>query len=247
MDAREANLPAGGRKRMLRRILPLMAIGLVFAASSARAQSSFPAPLPGQTAAPVAAGASPFPPPGAAPSAFPPAGGGAAFPSPGGVPVGGAPMGGAPMGGGFGGPSMAGPPPGADACMKEFLPMREDAEKKAKLIKAASDRKAPPDEACKLLANFDAAQVRMLKFVSANAAKCGIPPQIADQLKAGHANVDKMKTMVCKVAEQRAKGGGAPAPSLSEALGSATSLPEVSSGKKGGATFDTLSGNVLAR
>lgn len=246
MDAREADRPAAGRARTPRRILPLMAVGLLFAAATAHAQSSFPAPLPGQTSAPVAAGASPFPPPGAAPSAFPPVGGGASYPAPGGAPMG-APMGGPPMGGGFGGPSMAGPPPGADACMKEFLPMREDAEKKAKMIKAASDRKAPPDEACKLLANFDAAQVRMLKFVTSNAAKCGIPPQIADQLKAGHANVDKMKTMVCKVAEQRAKGGGAPAPSLSEALGSAASLPEVAPGKKGGATFDTLSGNVMTR
>jgi len=132
--------------------------------------------------------------------------------------------------------------------MKQFMPLREDAENKAKALKAASERKAPPDEACRLLTNFDGAQLKMLKFVTANAARCGIPPQIAGQLQGGHKNTEKMKIMVCKVAEQRAKGGGGPpAPSLSDALGSAASLPEANTSRKGGATFDTLNGNVLTR
>jgi hypothetical protein len=38
----------------------------------------------------------------------------------------------------------------------------------------------------------------------------------------------------------------AAAPSLSEALGS-ISAPEAQATKKGGSTFDTLNGNVLAR
>lgn len=131
--------------------------------------------------------------------------------------------------------------------MKQFVPLREDAENKAKALKAASEHKAPPDEACKLLANFDAAQLKMYKFVTANAARCAIPPQIGDQLQAGHKNTEKMKIMVCKVAEQRAKGGGPAAPSLSDALGAAAALPEANTSRKGGATFDTLSGNVLTR
>jgi len=154
------------------------------------------------------------------------------------------------MGGGFGGPPPRGPSAAEEeACMKQFVPLREDAENKAKALKAASEHKAQPDEACKLLANFDAAQLKMLHFVNANAARCGIPPQIAGQLESGHKGTEKMKIMVCKVAEQRAKGGGggAPAPSLSDALGSASALPEINTNRKGGATFDTLSGNVLAR
>jgi len=132
--------------------------------------------------------------------------------------------------------------------MREFLPMREDAEKKAKLIKAASDRKAPPEEACKLLTAFNGAEARMLEFIKKNSARCGIPPQIGGQLASGHVHTEQMKTMVCKVADQRAKGGGvAPAPSLSEALGSAAALPEPTAGAKKNPTFDTLSGNVLAR
>ena len=63
--------------------------------------------------------------------------------------------------------------------MKGFVPLREEAEKRGKMIKAASDRKAPPDEACKLIRNFGQAEFKMITYVETNSAKCGIPPQIA--------------------------------------------------------------------
>ena len=66
----------------------------------------------------------------------------------------------------------------ADDCMKDFMPLREEAEKRGKLIKAASERHAPPDEACKLIGNFGQAEIKMIKYVETHAAKCGIPPQI---------------------------------------------------------------------
>jgi hypothetical protein len=127
-----------------------------------------------------------------------------------------------------------------------FLPLREEAEKRGKLIKAASDRKAQPDEACKLIANFGAAEVKMIKYIEANAQKCGIPPQIGDQIKAGHKNTEQLREKVCGVAQQMAQQKAAAAPSLSEALGS-ISAPEAQTTKKGGSTFDTLNGNVLTR
>ena len=43
--------------------------------------------------------------------------------------------------------------------------MREEAEKRGKLIKAASERHAPPDEACKLIGNFGQAELKMIKYV----------------------------------------------------------------------------------
>ena len=129
--------------------------------------------------------------------------------------------------------------------MKAFLPLREEAEKRGKLIKAASDRHAGPDEACKLIGNFSQAEIKMLKYVESHSAKCGIPPQIADQLKKGHKNTETMQQKVCGVAQQMQKQGPA-GPSLSDVLGSATALPEATAAKKGG-TFDTLSGNALAR
>ncbi len=130
--------------------------------------------------------------------------------------------------------------------MKGFLPLREDAEKRGKLIKVASDRHAPPDEACKLIGNFSQAEIKMIKYVEANASKCGIPQQIADQLKNGHKNTDTMQQKVCAVAQQQQQRAPA-GPSLSEVLGASAALPEAAAGKKGGSTFDTLNGNVLAR
>jgi hypothetical protein len=132
--------------------------------------------------------------------------------------------------------------------MKAFIPPREEAEKRGKLIKAASDRHAPPDEACKLISNFSQAEFKMIKYVEAHAAKCGIPAQIGDQMKNGHKNTEAMQKKVCMVAQQMQQQGprGAAGPSLSEVVGSG-SAPEANAGKKGGSTFDTLNGNVLTR
>ena len=85
--------------------------------------------------------------------------------------------------------------------------MREEAEKRGKLIKAASDRHASPDEACKLIGSFGQAEIKMIKYVETNASKCGIPPQISDQLKNGHKNTEKMQKQVCNVAQQQQQRG----------------------------------------
>jgi hypothetical protein len=214
---------------MIRRlIVSLTAAAMIIPAGHVWAQGAFPAPLPNQQSA------SPFPPVnGAAPSAT--VGAPAPFPS----------QGVAPVSRGFSGPPPQAPSGAADACMQGFVPLREEAEKRGKLIKAASDRKAPPDEACKLIKNFGQAEMKMIKYVETNSAKCGIPPQIADQLRTGHKNTEKMQTQVCNVAQQAAQARPA-GPSLSEVLGSA-SMPEAQTVKKGGSTFDTLNGNVLSR
>ncbi len=133
-----------------------------------------------------------------------------------------------------------------DVCMKEFLPMREEAERRSKLLKAAGDKRSGPDEACKLIKGFIEAELKMMKYVQTNAARCQIPPQIADQLSKGHKRNEEMKTKICAAAVQMAKQGPA-GPSLSEVLGSATQLPEVTPAKKTGSVFDTLNGNSLTR
>ncbi len=95
-----------------------------------------------------------------------------------------------------------------------------------------------------MIGNFSQAEVKMIRFVETHAQKCGIPPQVSEQMKKGHANTEQLQTKVCSVAAQAQQ---APAgPSLSEALGSA-SLPEAKPSKRGGSTFDTLNGNVLSR
>ena len=86
----------------------------------------------------------------------------------------------------------------------------------------------------------------MIKFVESNAVKCGIPQQVADQMKTGHKNTVAMQRKVCAAAQQ-AQQRGPSGPSLSEVLGSSVAAPEATAVRKGGSTFDTLNGNVLTR
>ena len=156
-----------------RLIVPLTLAVFITSVTDTLSQTPFPAPLPhGATgtvndpAFPPVRGSvdtpndSPFPPVNgtsaprtAAPrqdSAFPPVNGttAAKVGAPAAFPSGGA----APMLGGCGAPPprQAGPPGGED-CMKEFVPPREAAEKRGKLLQAAGARQAPPDEACTLI------------------------------------------------------------------------------------------------
>jgi hypothetical protein len=233
---------------MIRQMIAPLAIAVVmtFNAGQVLAQGAFPAPLPGQagsandpafppvnSAAPAtsmgrapaapAFGTAPMPSSsfGAAPASFPGAGASASpFAAP---------------------PTQAGPP---DECMKEFLPLRQEAEKRGQALKAAGEKHASPDVACKLIGNFIQAETKMMKYVEVNSARCGIPPQISEQLKKGHKGTEAMQERICNAANN-VKNQAPAGPSLSELLGSATAVPETSK-KKGGNTFDTLSGNVLA-
>ena len=105
------------------------------------------------------------------------------------------------------------PPPdqaaAADTCMNGFAPLREEAERRGKLIKAASERHAPPLEACELIASFHHSEIKMIKYIEANSATCGILPEIADQLRAGHMHTEAMQKMVCAVARRAQRGGPA--------------------------------------
>jgi hypothetical protein len=101
-----------------------------------------------------------------------------------------------------GGPAASAQVGPSDECMTEFAPLREDAEQRGKLIKAASDRHASAVEACKLIGSFGQAEVKMIKYVESNAARCGIAPQISDQLKNGHKNTEIMLQKVCAIAQQ---------------------------------------------
>jgi len=222
---------------MIRHLMvPITAVMVTMGAAGAYAQG-FPAPLPGQAATD---------------SAFPPVNGSAPTASVGVAPQSSFPVNGAaPLGGGAGGGAFSAAPPtqggGGEDCMKAFVPLREEAEKRGKLIKAASDRHAPPDEACKLIRNFSQAETKMLKYIETNSAKCGIPPQVGAQMRDGHKNTEAMASKVCNVAQQMQNQPRGPAgPSLSEVVGSG-SAPEANAGKKGGSTFDTLNGNVLTR
>ncbi len=93
--------------------------------------------------------------------------------------------------------------------MNGFAPLRAEAEARGKLIKAASERHAPPDETCKLIGNFRQSEVKMIKYIEANSATCGISPELADQLRTGHRNTETMQKMVCAVAQRAQRRGPA--------------------------------------
>jgi hypothetical protein len=134
-------------------------------------------------------------------------------------------------------PAQAQMPP----CMDEFAPLRDDTEKKAKAVQAASKRKPSPQEACRLFNALVAAQDKMGKFVAAKGASCGIPKEVGEQIKLAVTQTDQVRARVCEVAARPAAPSG---PSLSEALGTSR-LADPSNIKRGGGTFDTLTGTPL--
>ena len=134
------------------------------------------------------------------------------------------------------------PPQQEAPCLKDFSQLRDDTEKKGLAIRAAGERKAPPQEACQLFNAFVAAQSKMLKYATDNAAWCGIPNQIMANLKEGIAKTSEIRTKVCQAAAAPPRPAG---PSLSDALSGP--VPDSNNIKTGRGTIDTLTGNPLEK
>jgi hypothetical protein len=145
------------------------------------------------------------------------------------------------MQGGFGGPPPSAPPP---AC-QQLLANRDETQKHANALRDAGQKKAPPEEACKLFKVFLASETKMIKGLEQHSSTCGVPGDVIKQLKGNHAAAEKQGKQVCDAAANAGKPTG---PSLSDALGAPTLMPDASAPKRAGAgTFDTLSGNPLQR
>ena len=149
-----------------------------------------------------------------------------------------------PGGGGmspFGAPQpQQGPPP---ACEK-LMGYRDETTKHGQALQAAGQKKAPPEEVCKLFKAFLAAEGKMLKGLEDNSSACGVPPDVIKQVKAAHVKYTQMSKQVCEVAAQGARPSG---PSLSDALGTTPTVPDTTTATKGAGTFDTLQGSPLVR
>ena len=127
--------------------------------------------------------------------------------------------------------------------MTKFSELRSDVEKKGMAAKAAGEKQAPREEMCKLVTIYSAAETKWVKYAEGNMSKCGIPKEIVHQLKTVHAKTAEGQKKLCS-----AGPGPAAAPTLSDALGTAT-LPsrEPEKKRKPGGTFDTLTGNPLGQ
>jgi hypothetical protein len=81
----------------------------------------------------------------------------------------------------------------------------------------------------------------MLKYANENSVWCGIPPQVAENLKQAVAKVSEIRTKVCQAAAAPAQRP----PSLSDAL--TNPAPDSSNIKTGRGTFDTLTGSPIGK
>lgn len=141
--------------------------------------------------------------------------------------------------------AQMGPPPGQQMppCFKDFLPLRQDAEKKAAVLKASGPKKLTQPEACAAFKAFSAAEEKVVQYVEKNGTWCGIPADAVKQMKANHGKTVKIKDQICN----GARPAGPAAPSLSDALGGGVRIPDASTTRTGQGTLDTLTGNPLAR
>jgi hypothetical protein len=123
-----------------------------------------------------------------------------------------------------------------------FLPLRNDAQQKANAIAVAEKRHATPKELCSLVTRFTAAEGAALKFLETNKTWCGIPDAAVTGAKANHDKTLKFRDVVCN-----ATAAPVHVPTLSDAIGT-PALDTAKNTKTGsGGTFDTLTGNPLAR
>ena len=138
-------------------------------------------------------------------------------------------------------PQQGAPDP---ACFEEFSKLRANVEKLGASTKAAGERKASREEMCKAVQAFATAEAKWVKFTTDNATRCGMPPDLPKKLREIHSNTLTARKNIC------AAGPGGPAgpaaPSLSDALGT-NRMPLPDGSQSGRGTFDTLTGNAIAR
>jgi hypothetical protein len=129
---------------------------------------------------------------------------------------------------------------GAPQCTDDFVRLRDDAQKKALAVQAAGKSHVERKEMCALITHFAAAETQVVKFLVDNKTFCGIPNEAITTSKTNHAATLKFRDTVC------AEGPKPKAPSLSDAIGTPT-LDTKENTKTGHGTFDTLTGNPLAK
>ena len=97
----------------------------------------------------------------------------------------------------FGAPQpQLGPPP---ACQK-LITYRDETTKHGQALQAAGQKKAPPEEVCKLFKAFLSAEDRMLKGLEENSATCGVPAGVITQVRTSHAKYSQIGKQVCEAA-----------------------------------------------
>jgi hypothetical protein len=122
-----------------------------------------------------------------------------------------------------------------------FVPIRQETEKHMITLQSANERKAPREEFCQIFQRLSVATGKVAKFLEQNKTLCNVPAEAVQRAKADYGKSLTYRKQACSAAPAAA------GPSLSDVLGTPL-LPDATTAKKpGGSTFDTLTGNPLAR
>jgi hypothetical protein len=136
--------------------------------------------------------------------------------------------------------AQAGPPGGAQC--NSFQDLAAEAQKRGAAVGAAIKAKADRKQICALMTTFVAAETKVIKFLDDNKVWCGVPEQVITVSKANHEKSVKFRTDACNDDGPHPK-----APSLSDAIKEPSGVDTAKNTKMGRGTFDTLTGNPLAR
>jgi hypothetical protein len=123
----------------------------------------------------------------------------------------------------------------------QFPELSAAAKKRADAVQTAMKTKADRKEICGLMNSFVTAEASVIKFLEENKTWCGVPDQAITISKANHEKSLKFRTMACTEEGPKPK-----APTLSDAIKTPT-VDSATNTKTGHGTFDTLTGNPLAR
>jgi len=132
-------------------------------------------------------------------------------------------------------------------CEQEFQSIQTEMQKRGLALKAAGEKKAGPQELCRLLRNYTASEAKLVKFFQEKRATCGVPEKLIGQAKEANAKSSTMRDQVCKVATNPQPAAPPPSQGLSGALGTSSLGGPPANPEGGSGMFDTLTGNVLRR
>ena len=105
-------------------------------------------------------------------------------------------------------PGMPSSSPSPANCAIDYRALRDEAVRRGALIRAAGAQHVSAAVACKLVDEFMVAEAKMLNYVQAKSAECGMPPDILDQLNTSHKKTEAMRERICSSAHPTQKRDG---------------------------------------
>jgi hypothetical protein len=124
----------------------------------------------------------------------------------------------------------------------DFERLSQEAQKKGEAVSVLMKTKADRKQLCSTMNTFIVSEAAVIKFLEDNKTWCGVPDQAITVSKANHEKSLKFRTAVCSDDAPHPKS-----PSLSDAIKTPTVDSATNTNTKRGGTFDTLTGNPLAR